>query len=122
MRLSPPRFATGCPCFFARSAAAAHDKSPSHNFQPQAWNRGAGPGSSIPANRMLNESHCALIVLKSEAIGRSSHKVSPGLGDAADATGERGELVLCMNHCGSFNAMEPARNHGPSDRPNHRKT
>jgi hypothetical protein len=100
----------------------AQEKLPSHNFQTQAWDGGAIRGYSITANRMLNESHCALIVLKSEAIGRSPHKVSPGRGDTADATGECGELVLCMNHCGSFNAMEPARNHGPNNRPNHRKT
>jgi hypothetical protein len=97
-------------------------KSPSHNFQTQAWNGGAILVYSITASRMLNESQCALIVLKSQAVGRSSHKVSPGLGDAADATGESGELVLCMNHRGLFKAMEPDCNRGASDRPNNRKS
>jgi hypothetical protein len=102
------------------SGTTAQYESLSHEFQAQAWNGGAIVVLST-ANRMLNESHCALFVLKSEPMGRSSHKISPGLGDVADATGECGELVLCMNHHSSFKAMEPGRNHGASDYPNNRK-
>ena len=104
----------------ARSDASAQDKLPSHDFQTQAWNGGTILVLST-ANRMLDESHCALFVLKSETIGRSSHEVSPGPGNAADTTGKCGELVLCMNHRALFKAMEPDRNHGASDCPSNRK-
>jgi Sulfite exporter TauE/SafE len=93
----------------------------SHDFQAQAWNRGAIVVLSA-ANRMLNEPHRALFVLKCEPIGGSSHKVSPGPGDVANATGERGELVLRMNHHSSLKAMELGRKHGAGDCPNHRKS
>jgi hypothetical protein len=106
----------------ARSDTITQDKSPSHDFQTQAWDGGVILVYSITANRMLNESQCALLVLKSEAVGRGSHKVSPGLRNAADATGECGELVLCTDHRRLFKAMESGRNRGPSDCPNHRKT